>query len=106
LLKPGLKLRAGWKTEFKIIVPNCTLDYENEVFYGLGSCPFTGSPDPEGAIKNGGDPERLIDFYLQVLRMDCTKNVKSRIQKLIASSWLDFSQDFDYFTFNSNNPEV
>lgn len=98
LSRAGVQLASGWKTELKRITPNVTLEFEKEIFYGLGNCPFKHQEFP--ADKN---PEAVIDFYIKALRLDCNDKVKPRIMRLFNEGFLNFDDSMNYFVIPFNN---
>lgn len=98
LFQAGIRMQVGWKTELRKIAGNVILEFEREIFYGLGNCPFSHIDFP--GEKN---PEAIIDFYIKVLRLDCNDKVKPRIMRLFNEGFLKFDDDMTHLVIPAGN---
>lgn len=77
----------GWKTQFEIIVPNVTLKYDDEIFYGMGNCPHRSNLGPNtlaGLVRE----DEIIDFYMGLLRTYCLSERRKYVKTLIREGYL------------------
>lgn len=80
--------KPGWKTEFLDIRENVTVEHEDVIFYGLGSCPFQKKTYSQ--LKKIARPEEIIEFYLTVMKTGCINKEKLRALLLVVDALLEF----------------
>jgi len=73
----------GWKTQYKVPVKGITAEDNKSgiFFYGFGNCPFT--PYTAEEFKKAKSKEEVINFYVKVIRADCSFFAVPHIMKLI-----------------------
>jgi hypothetical protein len=74
------------------------------IFYGLGNCEQKSPPPIE--LFDSKEPEKVIEYYLKVLRVDCMTNAKERVMNLFNEKFLVFGESRDIFEVAKNNPVV
>jgi len=81
----------GWKTQYELITPNITLKYDEDIFFGVGNCPYQ-TLRPED-LERAQDEDEVIDFYMGLLRTYCQANQKKYIKKLIQTGYLEIKEN-------------
>jgi len=93
---------TGWKTEFRPIKKGIITD-EIDEFYGLGSCI---GETPKLKDLDSRDPNAVIDFYLKVMRNDCSDKTKLRIVKLFNDGLVNFDDNVKTIQFTPKDPDL
>jgi hypothetical protein len=82
-----LELIPGWKLqEIENFKPNSTLQLESLIFYGLGSCRYKKVKELPVIKPN---QEKVVDFYLTLLRTYCLPEAKEYVNHLLHHNFLE-----------------
>ncbi|ODM90809.1 hypothetical protein Ocin01_15873 [Orchesella cincta] len=98
------KSLRGWKTQHRPPVPNITLSYSGIIFYGLGNCEQKDLPDIN--LWKSGEPLKVIEYYLKVLRTDCMEKASDRITELVNTGILMIYGNDAFFRIPIHHPLI
>lgn len=76
----------GWKTQYQMVVPNITMKYDRDIFYGLGNCPRKKLSLKEHQEANTAN--ELIAYYTTLLRTGCITRHQEYFLKLIDEGYM------------------
>ncbi len=99
----GAKIIPGWRTQHRDMRQNATLSDNGILFFGLGNCEHTEIPDIELLMSKKLD--KVINYYMKILRIECMKNVEEKLVDLINQGFLKMAKDgnFGYFQIPESN---
>jgi len=76
----------GWKLQYQNATPKATLEHEDEIFYGLGNCPYM--PTSPSQLNQSVTKEEIVDFYVRLMRTDCLSGKRIYILSLLQEGYL------------------